>query len=174
MEHFQFFLSNTQATMDLGVALALALRDFPAPPAIYLFGGLGAGKTTLGRGLVGALPGGDKAEVGSPSFTLCNIYPTRPKVLHADLYRLPPGSSLPEEMGEDLSEDVLLILEWPENLNLDHFSQERLEINLTPLPDVSPEKLDNQGQPCEEKRLATVSAHGLTAQKLLEQLKAQW
>ncbi len=56
--------------------------------ALYLRGTLGSGKTTLTRGLVAALPGGEDAEVASPSFTLCNIYPTRPALLHADLYRM--------------------------------------------------------------------------------------
>ena len=50
-------------------------------------GELGAGKTTLVRGLVEALPGGQDAEVASPSFNLVNLYPTQPETAHVDLYR---------------------------------------------------------------------------------------
>ena len=68
--------------------------------ALLLRGPLGSGKTTLTRALVEALPGGDQAEVASPSFTLCNYYPTTPPVMHCDLYRSP--GSLPDEIAEGL------------------------------------------------------------------------
>ena len=90
-------LSHTRAlARNLAAAVAEYQRLHPAEPlpVILLMGDLGAGKTTLIRFLVEALPGGENAEVASPSFTLCNVYPTTPKVQHFDLYRLPPGSVL--------------------------------------------------------------------------------
>ena len=55
---------------------------------ILFYGDLGSGKTTFTRGFIEALPGGENAEVSSPSFTLCNSYPTTPSVIHCDLYYL--------------------------------------------------------------------------------------
>ena len=93
-------LNNAEDTVEFGRMLAEAMSASPVR-SLYLFADLGGGKTTLTRGFVSALPGGEHAEVASPSFTLCNVYPTRPEVLHADLYRLSEGASMPEEM-EDL------------------------------------------------------------------------
>ena len=80
-------LTSPEDTMELGAMLARAMSASTVRN-LYLFADLGGGKTTLARGFVAALPGGETAEVASPSFTLCNVYPTRPEVLHADLYRL--------------------------------------------------------------------------------------
>ena len=96
-------LKSPEDTMEFGAMLAQAMLDSPLR-TIYLFADLGGGKTTFTRGFAAALPGGDQAEVASPSFTLCNVYPTRPEVLHADLYRLSENASLPEEMEEMLDE----------------------------------------------------------------------
>ena len=98
-----FVLNNADDTMELGRMLAEAMTASPVR-ALYLYADLGGGKTTLTRGFVSALPGGERAEVASPSFTLCNVYPTQPEILHADLYRLSEGASMPEEMEEMLEE----------------------------------------------------------------------
>ena len=92
-------LKDAEDTVEFGRMLAEAMSS-SSVRSLYLFADLGGGKTTLTRGFVSALPGGENAEVASPSFTLCNIYPTRPEVLHADLYRLSEGASMPEEMEE--------------------------------------------------------------------------
>ena len=81
-------LHSLADTRRLGRLLAAGLREL-GPVALLLRGPLGSGKTTLTAALTAALPGGDLAEVGSPSFTICNYYPTTPPVLHADLYRSP-------------------------------------------------------------------------------------
>lgn len=86
------------------------------PFALLLHGPLGCGKTTLSTAIVQALPGGSSAEVSSPSFTLCNAYPTTPQVLHCDLYRCGP-TKLPEEVEELLEDnDTVLIVEWADYL----------------------------------------------------------
>jgi tRNA threonylcarbamoyladenosine biosynthesis protein TsaE len=69
---------------------------------VLLRGDLGSGKTTFVRGLVAALPGGEEAEVASPSFNLVNVYPTRPEVVHMDLYRLRGGEA--GELFEEYAE----------------------------------------------------------------------
>jgi len=81
---------------------------------VFLRGELGAGKTTFVRMFVENLPGGCNAEVSSPSFNLYNIYPTRPEVIHIDLYRC---VDLEEEVLEYLSrEDVWVFVEWCDRL----------------------------------------------------------
>lgn len=90
---------------------------YPSAPclALMLEGGLGSGKTTLVRSLVESLPGGDQAEVSSPSFNLYNLYPTTPETAHFDLYRL-EGMPLGES-GDTISEMFyeqrqFVVVEW--------------------------------------------------------------
>lgn len=179
-------LKDAEDTVEFGRMLAEAMSDSPVR-SLYLFADLGGGKTTLARGFVSALPGGSHAEVASPSFTLCNIYPTRPEVLHADLYRLSEGASMPEEM-EELMEDgnALLVLEWPEYLAREHYADERLEVRLVHAygqageADTKSEEntehvpslktLDNANNSCKSFRLAALEAHGPAAETLLAQL----
>ncbi len=79
---------------------------------VALKGELGAGKTTLARGILAAL--GHEGEVPSPTFTLLEIYDAlNPPVVHADFYRLEHPSEA-EELGlEDYREGRVLIAEWP-------------------------------------------------------------
>lgn len=84
---------------------------------IALKGGLGAGKTTLARGLLAAL--GLEEDAPSPSFALVQPYEVplvRIPVAHVDLYRLDDPDQA-EELGlDDYLEDSLIIVEWPERL----------------------------------------------------------
>ena len=79
---------------------------------VYLSGELGAGKTTLARGIARGM--GFEGRVSSPTFTLMNVYQGRCPVYHFDFYRLS------EEELEDLGlEDFLggegiCLIEWPE------------------------------------------------------------
>lgn len=170
-------LKDADDTVEFGRLLAEAM-SVSSVRSLYLFADLGGGKTTLTRGFVSALPGGENAEVASPSFTLCNIYPTRPEVLHADLYRLSEGASMPEEM-EDLMEEgnALLVLEWPEFLAPQYYAEERLEVRLlhsekyegaAHVPSLK--SLDNADNSCKSFRLAELEAHGSAAEALLGQL----
>ena len=161
---------TVQDTLELGCALAQIIAAEEQYPirAVYLHGDLGSGKTTLARGFVSALPGGDKAETASPSFTLCHIYPTRPVVLHADLYRLGKNARLPEETEED---NAILLLEWPENLASDQITHNRLEVELRFCEmSATDENLDKREQPCDENRSATVRGYGKMGHRLMRKL----
>lgn len=108
-------LATLEDSARLGRALSQAIAA-SNPGVLLLYGPLGAGKTTLVRMMVENLPGGAEAEVASPSFTICNIYCTAPRVQHFDLYRLPPGCS-EESLEESLDEaGTLTVVEWPERL----------------------------------------------------------
>ena len=96
--------------------------------ALLLRGGLGSGKTTLTTALVRALPGGEEAEVASPSFTLCHIYPTAPALVHCDLYRAPGRA--PEELLEALDDDsALAVVEWADSLDSALLPEDFLDIS---------------------------------------------
>ncbi len=181
-----WLLDNAEETEILGRIIGGKLSGAKGTPwekirALYLRGTLGSGKTTLTRGLVAALPGGEDAEVASPSFTLCNIYPTRPALLHADLYRLGDNGAealgeLPEDMEDSMDDGALLVLEWPEYLAPALWEEDRLEIGLHPVSgdacgDGCAENLDIPGQSCEMKRLAVITAHGAAGAALLEALQ---
>lgn len=112
MSGLQLALPDAGATAALGAALAVQCRRHPGG-VIALRGTLGAGKTTLARGFLRAL--GVTGAVRSPTYTLLEIYPTRPPVLHLDLYRLAD----PEEvhglgLDEWPPESSWWLVEWPE------------------------------------------------------------
>ncbi len=120
-------LPDPASTEALGVRLAgvLAPRD-----VVFLKGDLGAGKTTLARGLIEAWTG--ETDAPSPTFTLVQTYdgPAGP-LWHMDLYRLKhPEEAL--ELGlEDGLEQALLLIEWPERLGA-LAPADRIEIALAP------------------------------------------
>ncbi len=163
-------LESPEETMELGGMLAKAMADSPVRH-LYLFAELGGGKTTLTRGFVRALPGNALAEVASPSFTLCNMYPTCPGVLHADLYRLSEGVSLPDEV-HDFMEDgnTLMVLEWPQYLSKDLYAKERIDVYLSACNESAVEHLDNFEELWKNKRLAVLKASGTNAERLLCEL----
>src|SRR5688500_8794740 len=107
-------LVDAAATEHLGSQVADMLEP---GDVVCLWGPLGAGKTTLARGVIRALTLSDE-DVPSPTFTLVQFYDGRDfPVAHFDLYRI----SRPEEayeigLDEALDEGVALI-EWPERLS---------------------------------------------------------
>ena len=162
-----FTLRNLADTARLGRALAAALGEQGSSQVMLLAGDLGAGKTTLTRFLVEALPGGNEAEVSSPSFTLCNVYPTRPEIAHYDFYRLedrePPEDyvgtlySIEEKLFEKTwGLPVVMIVEWPERLASNLLPDEYIHCRLTA------EQND---------RRASFTGYGKAARKTLERLQ---
>jgi tRNA threonylcarbamoyladenosine biosynthesis protein TsaE len=104
-------LPDAGATERLGQALAAQLR---AGDVVALFGTLGAGKTTLARGVLRGL--GFAGDVASPTFPIVQLYETQPPLWHVDLYRIEHEQEL-EELGlDDARLDAALLIEWPERL----------------------------------------------------------
>ena len=104
-------LEDETATLAFGRKLSKALR---AGDVVTLSGPLSAGKTTLVRGLLGAL--GHKGEVPSPSFAIVQPYESlNLPVWHVDLYRIEDPSDLTELGLEDIRTEGVLIIEWPEH-----------------------------------------------------------
>lgn len=111
----RLILHNPEETAAFGKTLASLLAR-ANPGCLLLKGPLGAGKTTLIRSVVRALPGGDDAEPSSPSFTICNIYSTAPQMHHFDLYRLESGTTL-DALAESFDDPAILtVVEWPERM----------------------------------------------------------
>jgi tRNA threonylcarbamoyladenosine biosynthesis protein TsaE len=107
-------LGSPAATEAFGARLGGALR---LGDAVALYGTLGAGKTTLTRGVLRGL--GFDGDVSSPTFPIVQVYEppqTRLSILHVDLYRIENPVEL-EELGLDEALlDSALIVEWPERL----------------------------------------------------------
>lgn len=105
-------LPDPAATEALGASLAPLVRE---GDVVTLEGDLGAGKTSLARGLLRAL--GLAGEAPSPSFAIVQSYDppeVRLPVLHVDLYRIDDPAEM-EELGlDDAASDSLVLVEWPE------------------------------------------------------------
>ena len=112
-------LKDEKATLAFGRKLAAVLRP---RDVVTLSGPLSAGKTTLVRGVLAAL--GHVGEVPSPSFAIVQPYDALdPPVWHVDLYRIEKVSDL-EELGlEDIRNEGVLIIEWPEHAGPDIWSE---------------------------------------------------
>jgi N-acetylmuramate 1-kinase len=112
------------------VALTLQPGDL-----ITLSGDLGAGKTTFARALIRYLAGDESIEVPSPTFTLIQTYELDDfPIVHADLYRLGGSSELAELGLDDLPEDALVLLEWPDRAT-GLLPADRLDISFTLSPE---------------------------------------
>lgn len=101
-------VADEEAMLALGEELAAGLL---AGDLVTLDGPLGAGKTTIVRGILRGI--GYHGPVRSPTFTLIQLYDTQPPVLHTDLYRLKSAAGLGLEEYE--SSHVLLV-EWSDRL----------------------------------------------------------
>jgi tRNA threonylcarbamoyladenosine biosynthesis protein TsaE len=110
-----FSLADAAATERLGAALGRTCPwNLQLARSIYLRGELGAGKTTLARGVLRAL--GVSGPVRSPSYALIEPYSVAAgTVLHVDLYRLHDAAET-EALGlrDEFRASALILLEWPE------------------------------------------------------------
>ncbi|MCA1743660.1 MAG: tRNA (adenosine(37)-N6)-threonylcarbamoyltransferase complex ATPase subunit type 1 TsaE [Desulfonatronovibrio sp.] len=144
---FSIFLSDESETLAFGQGLTMLFQKSGIFPAILFKGELGAGKTTMIRGIVRSLPGGEEAEVSSPSFNILNIYPADPEVAHFDLYRLEGRSMDPESEDILLDRTRLVLVEWSEFLSEWAMPDDALLINLS---------IDGSGRLAEVKAVGDV------------------
>jgi len=95
-------------------------KRLQAPVLVLLTGDLGAGKTSLAKGIVAGLGAAAEEDVTSPTFTLVHVYNKGPvKVVHGDLYRIESFHDF-ETLGmEDVFDSpAVVILEWSERFPL--------------------------------------------------------
>lgn len=123
--------SDNAPISDTGITANLSnLTNLGILSGLYLIGDLGTGKTTFARGFVQAMPCGDKADIASPSFALCNMYDTKPPVLHCDVYRT--SGALTEDLELALDDGYPFVLvEWADLIPKMMLPPHRLEITFT-------------------------------------------
>lgn len=104
-----FRTHSEEETIAAGEEIARGLRR---PAVVLLEGTLGAGKTTLAKGIVAGLGGGNPDDVSSPTFTLIHEYGNA--VFHIDLYRLDTPREVASIGLDDLFDrvDAIILIEW--------------------------------------------------------------
>ena len=116
--NFCWTLDKPESTMSLGSTLT---KKFPDLSILLLYGPLGAGKTTLVKGIAKSLR--IQEPITSPTFPLSQHYPLgSPPLIHIDLYRIEETNAANEfflqEEEESKAMGALMVIEWPERLSL--------------------------------------------------------
>ena len=122
----RFTTATSAETIDLGRRLAPQLSG-----VVLLIGNLGAGKTTLVKGIAEGLNAAREEDVSSPTFTLIHEYGNPTRIYHIDLYRLDLEREV-ESLGlEDLfATGRLVLIEWGERFPA-LIPRPRMEIEIT-------------------------------------------
>jgi tRNA threonylcarbamoyladenosine biosynthesis protein TsaE len=142
-------LADEAATTRLGAAIAVRLGH---GEAVCLSGPLGAGKSSLARGLIRALAP-EAGDVPSPTFTLVQFYAGAAfEIAHFDLYRLTRAEEAFEIGLDEALREGAAVIEWPERLG-DLLPADRLDVAL---------RVDGAG------RRAKFTAHGAWEGRALE------
>ncbi|NGN69797.1 tRNA (adenosine(37)-N6)-threonylcarbamoyltransferase complex ATPase subunit type 1 TsaE [Streptomyces sp. A7024] len=119
-------VKSADRMQELGRALAGLLR---AGDLVLLTGELGAGKTTLTRGLGEGLQ--VRGAVTSPTFVIARVHPSLaggPPLVHVDAYRLPGGLDEMEDLDLDLAlPESVVVVEWGEG-KVEELSEDRLHL----------------------------------------------
>jgi tRNA threonylcarbamoyladenosine biosynthesis protein TsaE len=125
-----FLLNDAAATESFGARIAPLLRRHDV---IALHGDLGAGKTTLVRGVLRGL--GFEGEVASPTFPIVQPYEELAfPVWHVDLYRIEDPRELEELALDEARGEAALLIEWPERLGAALWA-DALRLSLARAPD---------------------------------------
>jgi len=131
VESRTFHTRSEEETIALGRRLGTELTG----GVVLLIGDLGAGKTTLAKGIVEGRNGTPANEVSSPTFTLIHQYGDDAPVYHIDLYRLDEAREVESLSLDDLfASKSLILLEWAERFPA-LLPRQRIEIRLRALPD---------------------------------------
>ena len=141
----ELILSDESDTLKMGAAIMHAINKIESDDVeIHLSGNLGAGKTTLVRGILQST--GWKGPVTSPSYTLCEEYEFDSQLfLHVDLYRISESEDVEIlDLDRKITKQKIIFIEWPENLlasrtshliieliHLDHKRQVRVKSGIT-------------------------------------------
>jgi tRNA threonylcarbamoyladenosine biosynthesis protein TsaE len=129
-----FHTQSEEETIAAGEKLA---AELPPKAVVLLIGNLGAGKTTLAKGIVKGLGAAQPDEVSSPTFTLIHEY--SPSVYHIDLYRLDREDQVATlGLDEILDRTAVVLIEWGERFPR-LMPKERTEIYLRTTGDDSRE-----------------------------------
>jgi tRNA threonylcarbamoyladenosine biosynthesis protein TsaE len=139
----QIYRTNSEAeTVALGERLA---GELPPRGVVLLIGNLGAGKTTLAKGIVHGRGAAEADEVSSPTFTLIHEFGDG-RIYHIDLYRLDELQEVATlGLDEIFDRDALVLIEWGERfpqilpaerteIRIRSISDEEREIAITRLP----------------------------------------
>jgi tRNA threonylcarbamoyladenosine biosynthesis protein TsaE len=122
----QFTVTSPDQMRELGRRLAELLR---AGDLVMLTGELGAGKTTLTRGLGEGLD--VRGAVTSPTFVIARVHPSLgegPPLVHVDAYRLGGGLDEMEDLDLDVSlPDSVIVVEWGEG-KIEELTEDRLHV----------------------------------------------
>ena len=129
--HRTFRTSSNDETVELGRMIA---RSLPKKACVLLIGNLGAGKTTLAKGIIHGLGFAEPDEVVSPTFTLIHEYGGG-RIYHIDLYRLDkPEQVATLGLDDILDRDAVVLIEWGERFP-ELLPRLRIEIRLTAVGD---------------------------------------
>lgn len=133
LENASFETQSEDETIDLGRRIATKL---PRRAVVLLIGNLGAGKTTLAKGIVSGLGAATVEDVASPTFTLIHEYGEvagGARVYHIDLYRLDQMSQVATlGLDEIFDRDAVVLIEWGERFP-ELMPRERVEVRLSAL-----------------------------------------
>lgn len=103
--------SSDEETIELGRTIA---RLLPKKACVLLIGNLGAGKTTLAKGIIHGLGFAQPEEVVSPTYTLIHEYGDA-RVYHIDLYRLDEAKQIATlGLDEIFDRESVVLMEWGE------------------------------------------------------------
>jgi len=139
MNSFEFETDSAEQTVEVGRKLAAML---PERGPVLLIGNLGAGKTTLVKGIASGRGVVEQDEVSSPTFPLIHEYGDPARIFHVDLYRLETEKEvLSLGLEEYLDRRGLTLIEWGERfpglwpadtpvVTLEHLGEDKRKITV--------------------------------------------
>ncbi|GHF16685.1 tRNA (adenosine(37)-N6)-threonylcarbamoyltransferase complex ATPase subunit type 1 TsaE [Kordiimonas sediminis] len=137
MAHDEIVACENLTERDMTAIAAQLAQYVRAGDMVLLSGDLGMGKSTFARALIRALLDDPGADVPSPTFTIVQSYPLEDgtEIWHTDLYRLSGPEDVYDLGFDDVLDDTLFLVEWPDRLPED-MQDTALQIRFSaPTPD---------------------------------------